>query len=191
MELNEMIQILEKTITPKRLKHSLGVVESAKRLANIYKEDIEKVEVAALLHDCAKCLNKEEVLHLVQKYDILLDDIEKKETELAHGKIGAYLCKEEFSVYDNDILSAITYHTTGKKNMSKLEKIIYLADFIEPNRNYDGVDKLRNIAYNEGLDEALLMAFDNTIKYVISIRKIIHPRTIEARNFLLGELNEI
>ncbi|SHJ51680.1 bis(5'-nucleosyl)-tetraphosphatase (symmetrical) YqeK [Tepidibacter formicigenes] len=191
MDFEEILKILENMITKKRLIHSLGVVESAKKLARIYNTDIKKAEIAALLHDCGKCLKKEEVLHYVKKYDILLDEIEKKELELAHGKVGAYLAKNIFKIEDDEIFSAITYHTTGKKNMTKLDKIIYLADFIEPNRNYSGVEELRNIAYNDNLDKALLMSFDNTIKYVVSIKKIIHPRTIEARNFLLEQLNKL
>ncbi|SHG88583.1 bis(5'-nucleosyl)-tetraphosphatase (symmetrical) YqeK [Tepidibacter thalassicus] len=191
MKLEEMLKILEKMITKKRLIHSLGVVESAKELAKIYGCDIRKSEIAALLHDCGKCLKKEEVLHYVKKYDILLDEIEEKELELVHGKIGACFAKHIFKVKDEDIFSAITYHTTGKKDMTKLEKIIYLADFIEPNRDYPGVDELRNIAYNDDLDKAILMAFDNTIRYVISEKKIIHPRTIEARNFILEQLNNV
>ncbi|OPJ55563.1 bis(5'-nucleosyl)-tetraphosphatase (symmetrical) YqeK [Alkalithermobacter paradoxus] len=185
MDIKDMISILKNMITEKRLVHSLGVVESAKKLAKIYGEDVKKAEVAALLHDCAKCLGKDEVLYYVRKYNILLDDIQKKELELAHGIVGAYISKDIFKVDDESILSAITYHTTGKENMSKLEKIIYVADFIEPNRDYPGVDKLRNTAYNEDLDKALLMSFDNTIKYVISIQKILHPITVKARNYLL------
>lgn len=190
MEIKEMIDILSKMVTKKRLIHSLGVVESAKKLSKIYGEDINKAEIAALLHDCAKCLSKEEVLHYVEIYGILLDEVEKEEFELAHGAVGACLAQNIFNIKDEDILSAIMYHTTGKVNMSKLDKIIYLADFIEPNRNYQGVTELRNTAYTDDLDKALLMSFDNTIKYVISINKLLHPRTVEARNFLLRELNK-
>lgn len=190
MEIKEIIDILSQMISSKRLTHSLGVVESAEKLAKIYNEDINKVQIAAILHDCAKCLSKEEVLHYVEKYGILLDEVEKKEIELSHGIIGAYLAKNIFKISDEYVLSAITYHTTGKEDMSKLDKIIYLADFIEPNRLYPGVDELREIAYNGDLNKALLMSFDNTIKYVISINKLLHPRTVEARNFLLQELNK-
>ncbi len=190
MNKNEMIHLLSTMITKKRLMHSLGVVESATRLAMIYDEDINKVEIAALLHDCGKCLKKEELLQNVEKYGILLDEIEKKELELIHGIIGAHLARDIFKVGDEDIFSAIAYHTTGRENMSKLEKIIYLSDFIEPNRNYPGVEELRKVAYHENLDKAVLMSFDNTIKYVISIQKLIHPRTIEGRNCLLEELNK-
>ncbi|KXZ40128.1 putative HD superfamily hydrolase of NAD metabolism [Alkalithermobacter thermoalcaliphilus JW-YL-7 = DSM 7308] len=188
MNIKQMQDILKNMITQERMIHSIGVSDTAKKLAKIYGEDIYKAQIAGLLHDCAKCLDKEQMMYYVKKYNIYLDQIQIKEPELAHGIIGAYVCKDVFKIDDEDILSSIIYHTTGKEDMTKLEKIIYIADFIEPNRDYPGVDKLRDVAFNEGLDKSLLMAFDNTIKYVISIKKVIHPITVKARNYILDKL---
>lgn len=184
MEYKDLERIIESMITKKRYKHTIGVVETSKKLAKKYGEDPKKAKIAALLHDCAKCFNNDDFEAYIDRYDIELDDVEKSEYELIHGKIGKYIAKERFGIYDQDILNSIEYHTTGRVDMSILEKIVYIADFIEPEREYDGVEDLRKLAF-EDLDKALLKAFDNTIKYVISIRKMIHPRTIEARNHLL------
>ena len=159
MNINEIKDVLKTILTEKRWQHSLGVAYSAKILAQLYGEEIEKVEIAAILHDCAKCLEKEQMENYIRKYKIPLDCVEKKEIELVHGRVGAYIAKYEYGVKDEEILSAITYHTTGKENMSKIEKIIYLADFIEPNRDYPNVDILRTIAYAGDLDKALLLSF--------------------------------
>lgn len=190
MKMSDIVLQLSKILSDKRLEHSLGVVESSSKLAMLYGEDLKKIQIAALLHDCAKCFDNDQMQYYINKFNIPLDCIEKKEIELAHGRIGSYVAQDKFKVTDAEILSAITYHTTGKKNMTKIEKIIYLADFIEPNRNYKGVDELRDIAYGGNLDKALLLSFDNTIKYVISINKLLHPRTVQARNFLLEQFNE-
>ena len=101
------------------------------------------------------------------------------------------MAKNEFSIQDEEIIEAIRYHTTGKENMNNLEKIVYMADLIEENRIYPGVEELRELAYNKQMDKALLKSFDNTIKLVIERNQIIHPRTIEARNYILKQLYSV
>ena len=103
---------------------------------------------------------------------------------LMHGLAGSIIAKHIMGIEDEDVLNSISYHTTGRKNMTILEKIIYIADYIEPMRNFPGVDELRKIAYSN-LDEALLLSFDNTIKYVITKGQLLHLDTIEARNYIL------
>ena len=187
MDTEQIKERLKKLVSKKRFKHTLGVFETAEMLAMAYEVDVQKARMAALLHDCAKGIKGDSVRKYVFEHTVFLDEIEKKETALSHGAIGAHMARSEFGINDDEIISAIRYHTTGKPDMTKLEKIVYIADFIEPNRSYPGVDELRKLAF-EDLDLALLMAFDNTIRYVLSIRKLLHTRTIEARNFILEQM---
>ncbi len=119
----------------------------------------------------------------------MVDDITRSEPQLLHGPVGAVVAREEYHIDDENILNAISYHTTGREGMNTLEKIIYLADFIEEGRSYPGVDALRKCAKID-LDTAMVMAFSNTIRYIAGIGGLIHPRTVIARNFLvLQEMN--
>ena len=116
-----------------------------------------------LAHDCAKYLNKDEVKYYVDKYKIVLDEIEKDNLALSHSLIGSYIAKYEFGINDKDIINAIKYHTTGKEDMDIIEKIIYIADLIEEDRDFPGVEELRDLVYNKELDKALLISFNNTL----------------------------
>ena len=180
---------LDKMLPKNRMKHSEGVAKCAVKLSEIYGYDKEKAYLAGILHDCAKYLNHEQVREYVDKHEIYLDEYEEDNLALSHSIIGAVLVQYEFNINDEDIIKAVRYHTTGKADMDKLEKIIYLADIIEENRNYPGVEELRELVYGEKMDEALLKSFDNTIKLVIDRKQIIHPRTIEARNYILNQMN--
>lgn len=191
MDLNNILKKLEEMLPKHRFIHSSGVAKSAIKLSEIYGYDKDKAYLAGVLHDCAKYLNEDEVTYFVDKYNIELDEYEKNNIALSHSIIGSVIAKEEFAITDEDIIKSIRYHTTGKENMSKLEKIIYMADLIEENREYPGVEELRNLAYNEHMDEALLKSFDNTIRLVIERKQIIHPRTIEARNYILKQLYSV
>ncbi len=182
--------VLPDTINPGRLKHTLGVVEAAKYLAQKYKENIFDAEIAALLHDFAKDYNEEQLREYIGQHDIIVDNILMKTYELLHGKVGASIARIEFGISNQDILNAIENHTTGRRGMSNLEKIIYLADFIEKGRKYPGVEQLRKLA-DENLDEAVLMALNNTISYVINTGKLLHPNTLYARNEILYETKNI
>ncbi|MGL4796945.1 MAG: bis(5'-nucleosyl)-tetraphosphatase (symmetrical) YqeK [Paraclostridium sp.] len=191
MDLNNILTKLEKMLPKHRLIHSEGVAKSAIKLSEIYGYDKEKAYLAGMLHDCAKYLNEEEVNYFVNKYNIALDEYEDNNIALSHSIIGSVIAKEEFQIQDEEVIQAIRYHTTGKENMSKLEKIIYMADLIEENRVYPGVEELRILTYNKQIDEALLKSFDNTIKLVIERKQTIHPRTIEARNYILKQLYSV
>lgn len=187
MDLQEIRFKLNEMLPEHRMLHSEGVAKCAVRLSELYGYDKEKAYLAGILHDCAKYLSEEQVKHYVDKYEIYLDEYEKDNLALSHSIIGSVLIRHEFDIEDIDIITAVRYHTTGKANMDILEKIIYIADLIEENRNYPGVDKLRELTYSKKLDEALLLSFNNTIKLVIDRNQIIHPRTIEARNYILSK----
>ena len=130
----------------KRIPHVLGTEQEAIRLAERYGADVEKARVGALLHDCTKKLDMEAQLALCRHYGIQLDELEQKALKLLHAKTGAAIARDVFGV-DEEIYSAILWHTTGHANMTLLEKILYLADYIEPSRDFPGVDKLRAVCY--------------------------------------------
>ncbi len=179
-----MIDKLKTMLKPHRFKHSIGVKETATILARIYHCDIQKAAVAGLLHDCAKDFTKQQMLQLCSEFDIVLDNICGKDIPLIHGFLSACIAGKYFDIEDEETLQAIRYHTLAKEKMSTLEKVIYLADFIEPNRCFEGVDAIRTAAYKD-LNRAVLLAIDNTIKHVIAKGKLIHPMTIAARNYII------
>ena len=184
LSLSQLRPVALSYLKHKRIPHVLGTEQEAIRLAERYGADVEKARRAALLHDCTKKLDMEEQLALCRRYGIQLDELEQKALKLLHSKTGAAIARDVFSV-DDDIYSAIWYHTTGHANMTKLEKIIYLADYIEPSRDFPGVDKLRKVCY-EDLDRGLLMGLEMTIEEMTSMGNPVHHATIEARDALKG-----
>ncbi|MCR3758219.1 bis(5'-nucleosyl)-tetraphosphatase (symmetrical) YqeK [Clostridium felsineum] len=182
---DKITDYLMENLGEKRFKHSLGVMDTAVELAQKYGENVEKAKIAGLVHDCAKKLSGENIIEICTKEGITLEDEEKKYSYLLHGLAGRILAQKVIGICDEDVLNSIEFHTTGRENMSLLEKIIYIADYIEPTRDFEGVDKLRKAAY-ENLDKALLMSFDNTIKFIIDKGGFLHHNTIEARNYLIS-----
>ena len=168
----------------KRIPHVLGTEQEAIRLAERYGGDVEKARVAALLHDCTKKLDMEEQMALCRHYGIELDELEQKALKLLHAKTGAAIARDVFGV-DEEIYHAIWWHTTGHANMTLLEKIIYLADYIEPSRDFPGVDKLRKVCY-EDLDKGLLLGLDMSIQEMTEMGNPVHRATVEARDALKG-----
>lgn len=157
-------------------------------LAEVYGEDKEKAAFAGLIHDIAKEISKEEGEIYVKKHNIEVDEIEKSQWGLMHAKLGASIAKERYNI-DQDIQKAITYHTTGHKDMDRFSKIIYLADKIEENRSYEGVIELREIAKKD-LDMAILTTIDFVLNKSIKMNRLIHPNTIDLRNQILKEKSE-
>ncbi|WHH58421.1 bis(5'-nucleosyl)-tetraphosphatase (symmetrical) YqeK [Petroclostridium sp. X23] len=184
MDENQIMDKLKELLTEDRLKHSIGVRDTAVQLAKIYHCDMDKASVAGLLHDCAKDLKKQQLLQLCDNFDIVLNEIERSEIHLIHGPLGAKFAQCYFGINDPEILDAIYYHTVAKEKMTLLTKIVYLADFIEPNRDYPGVEEIRRIAYDD-LNDGILAGIDATIRYVLKRGKVIHPNTINARNYIL------
>jgi len=168
----------------RRIPHVLGTEQEAIRLAQRYGADVEKARRAALLHDCTKKLEMEEQLALCEKYGMELDELEQVALKLLHSKTGAAIARDVFGV-DDEIYSAIYYHTTGRANMTLLEKIIYLADYIEPTRDFPDVDVLRKACY-EDLDRGLLLGLEMSIEEMQRMGNPVHHATVEARDALKG-----
>lgn len=184
LKLSQLRPVAMSYLDHRRIPHVLGTEQEAIRLAERYGADVEKARRAALLHDCTKRLDMDEQLALCKQYDIQLDELERQALKLLHAKTGAAVARDVFGV-DDEIYSAIWYHTTGRANMTKLEKIIYLADYIEPSRNFPGVDKLRKVCY-EDLDRGLLLGLEMTIEEMTAIGSPVHHATVEARDALKG-----
>lgn len=190
MTREEMKFKLETVLSPKRFIHSLNVMNTAMDLAQRHGVDREKAGIAGLLHDCAREIRGEEAFSLCEKYGIVLDYVTRAQPELLHGPLGYYLAEEEYGVTQQDILDAIYYHTTGGENMDLLGKIVFMADYIEPNRSFPGVDEVRREA-RLNIDKALILALDRTIKYVMMRGAYIHPDTIKARNAVLRSMGGV
>lgn len=170
-------------LKPKRMPHVLGTEQEAVRLAEKYGADVTKARIAALLHDCTKKLDMDGQLALCRQYAIPLDELEQKALKLLHSKTGAAIARDVFAV-DDEIYNAILYHTTGKPDMTLLEKIIYLADYIEPTRDFPGVETLRRTVY-EDLDRGLLLGLTMTIDEMEEMGNPVHHMTRDARDYLL------
>lgn len=163
---------LKKQLTKDRYQHTLGVAYTATAMAMKYNPDttnsdfIKKAELAGLLHDCAKCMSNEKKLKICKKYHISYSEFEAENAYLLHGKVGAYIAKSKFGIKDDDILQAITWHTTGRPNMSLLEKIVFIADYIEPMRKpIPELDLIRQLAFDD-IDKAMEKILSNTLMFL-------------------------
>lgn len=182
---DDIIKYLQDNLSDKRYRHSLGVADEAVKLADIYGADREKAYLAGLVHDCAKEIKSDEALRLLKdRYCVVPDTASVLMPNLLHGILGAYMARSEFGIEDADIFDAVRYHTTGKANMNLLSRIIYIADFIEPNRDFDSVDELRALTYRD-IDEAIIVGIDFTICDLIKRGQIVHPDTMDCRNDLI------
>ena len=166
----------------RRIPHVAGCEYEAVRLAEKWGADAEMAREAAILHDCTKYADYDAQLILCDKYGIMLDDDDRKSGNILHAYTGAGLAREEFGVCD-EVYNAIFYHTTGKADMTLLEKIIYLADYIEPTRNFAGLDEVRFLAYSD-IDDALRLAFAMSLKNLGERGIVPHPKTAEAAAWL-------
>jgi len=179
----EILKELRGRLSEKRFLHSVSTEKTAFKLAVRYGADCDKVRTAALFHDITKDTQLNEQLNLCEKYGIMVDNLEMKDVKLIHSKTAVAVAFNEFNITDADILDAVKYHTTGRKNMSLIEKIIFLADYIEPLRGeYDGVAELRLLAY-EDIDKAMLFALELTVKEVEKKKKELHGATLTAYYF--------
>ncbi len=172
-------------LKPRRVAHSAGVESEAVCLAVRWGEDPEKAAVAGVLHDMTKNLSHENQLQLCEKYGIVLDSAELSNPKLIHAHTGAWQAKEEFGVSE-DIAQAIRWHTTGKPDMTLLEKIIYIADFIEPNRDYEGVEELRQLAYDD-IDKAMALGLKQSLEFIRAAGIEPFRDTVEAYEFYTGK----
>ncbi len=176
---------MEEKLGHHRYIHSVGVAGTAVSLAMKYGENIYKAQIAGILHDCAKCYDDEELVRLCRKKEIEVTDFEEKHGFLLHAKYGAYLAENKYGIRDEDILNAIRWHTTGREEMSLLEKIIFISDYIEPTRNKaENLSVIRNEAFNgNDIDKVLLMIMSETIKYLNASDNSIDTTTISAYEF--------
>ncbi len=180
MDRNTALQIVKKHLPERRYIHTIGVTDTAVMLAKRYGADERKAELAGIFHDYAKYRPKEEMENIIRRenmpQDLLLYD-----SELWHAPVGAYLVQKEVGISDEEILDAIRYHTTGRPGMTTLEKVVFLADYIEPNRAFPGVEEVRKAAENS-LDEAIVLSLQNTIRFLLSKNQLIYPQTVETYN---------
>ena len=188
LTLEELRPIALSYLKAKRIPHVLGTEQTAKALAEKYGADVEKARFAALLHDATKRLSMEEQLAMCVHYHIELDELEKKALKLLHAKTGAALARDMYGA-DDEIYNAILWHTTGKANMTLLEKVIYLADYIEPNRDFDGVEDLRKVVW-EDLDKGLEMGLAMTVEEMEQMGNPVHHNTLQALEYLRGHTHE-
>ncbi len=179
------IALLEERLDDFRFKHSIEVAKQAVILAERFGENKEKAYVAGLLHDICKNLKSEEQLQFLSSSAIMLTDTEKLSPKVWHSISGAVYLRNNLNIEDSDIINAVRYHTTGRAGMSKLEKIIYLADLTSLDRNYADVEVLRKIVENS-LDEGLVYALKFTISSLCNKEQPIHPDTLNAYNDLIG-----
>jgi len=189
MEYHEMIVVLAAQLRPARFRHSREVSRTAVRLAERWGVEVEKARIAGILHDCARNLKGEALFSAAIQNGLEPSKLERLQPALLHAPPGAIIAERRFGVVDPEILRAIRYHTTGAAQMTMLDKVIYLADYIEPGRNFVGVERVRELAETD-LDAALLAAYDNTIIYVLAGGALLHQDTVAGRNWLLMELKE-
>lgn len=174
---------MEKKLDPKRYEHTLGVAYTAAALAMRHGADMNNALVAGLLHDCAKCMTNEKRLSICEKHNIPVTKAEEKNPFLLHAKVGSFLAMKKYGVTDKDVINAILNHTTGRPGMSTLEKIIWLADYIEPGRkNAPNLDQIRKLAF-EDLDRALLKALEDTLQYLNNGKMEVDSMTQKTYDF--------
>lgn len=185
MTLEQMKQELEKRLKPSRFRHSLGVAETAVKLAKRFGADEEQARVAGLLHDCAREFRNEDMVKEAEKRGIAIGEVERSMPLLLHADIGAVRVRELYGVEDPAISQAIARHTVGGPEMTVLDKIIWYADMIEPGRDFPGVDELRELGRMASLDAMLLAGLSHSIVFVVEKEHLIHPATVLARNEIL------
>ena len=181
---------MKQELTEDRYEHTLGVMYTAESLAMRYGVDMTKAAVAGLLHDCAKCIPNGQKLKLCKKHNIEVSELEKKNPSLLHAKLGAYMAKKAYGVQDEEILDAIRWHTTGKPEMSMLDMIIYMADYIEPNRDKaPNLREIRKLSFLN-IEEALCRVLESTLSYLKEGNiEAIDPMTKSCYEFYRKKLN--
>ncbi len=183
----ECIEIIKARLEEKRFIHSLNVAESAKELAIKFGADPKKAYTTGILHDICKNMSSSDLLKYLLENSIELSEYELAAPKLFHAIAGAVFAEKELGVTDDEILLAIRYHTTGRKNMSLLEKVVFIADFIGAERNYEGVEIMREKA-SRSLDEAIVEGLSFTITDLIKKERLVHPDTMGAYNDALINL---
>lgn len=175
--MEELRKAMKKAQDAFRYEHTLGVAYTAACLASLYEVDVKKAMRAGLLHDCAKCIESDKKISLCKKYHIEISELEKRNPSLLHAKLGAKLAEDKYEEKDADVLNAIRSHTTGRPGMSNLEKIIFIADYMEPGRNKAiNLLEVRKLAFVD-LDKALVKILQDTLNYLNCKGDEIDPAT--------------
>lgn len=188
-ELYMYTQAIHDKLTEKKYRHSLGVMVTASGLIEKYQgsqQEHRQAVIAGILHDIAKCMKEKEMIKRCHDMHIGKDVLGREIKELMHAPLGAEIVKKDYLIEDETIINAIRYHTTGRAGMSLVEKVVFLSDFIEPDRVIDHVEEVRALAHRD-LDEAVVFLLDLTIRYLIGKGQYIHCDTFLARNSLLGK----
>ena len=187
-DIKKVRKAMEKNLDSRRYEHTLGVAYTAAALAMRYDASIKSAQLAGLLHDCAKCMSDEKRIAICEKHNISMNEIERRNPYLLHAKVGSYLAMEEFHVGDPDIIHAILNHTTGRPGMSLLEKIIFIADYIEPERRQaPNLKEIRRLAFVD-LDQAMLKVLGDTLDYLESSGGEIDPMTRKTYDYFAARV---
>lgn len=183
MDRDRLMTAVKRELKDERFQHTLRVVETAKQLAKRFGADAKKAEIAAILHDYSKCWSRDTLRQWIVERNLGKDLLEYG-SQLWHAFVGAEAVHDRLGIEDEDILNAIRYHTTGRVAMTPLEKVIWLADYIEPGRQFPGLEDVRALV-DEDLDRALFHALNQTILFLLKHDRPLHPLTVDARNDLL------
>ncbi len=188
IEATDAIQIVKGRLSEHRFQHSLNVAQLAAEMAVSFGVDSEKAFLVGILHDYAKDLTADELLLVAEDNGLIDNEVERQAPDLLHAPVGALLLEKELGIKDSEVLEAVRAHTLGSLNMSILDKIIFLADMIEPDRNaYPDLERLRQLS-RCNLDGAMLLGLESTIRYCLDFQKILHPRTVTVRNIFLRKV---
>ena len=186
-EIQKIRKELSKELDSKRYEHTLGVAYTAACMAMRYDYDINKAYLAGLLHDCAKCMSHEERMNYCKKHKLEVSEYEKQNPALLHAKVGADLCSRKYGVGDEEIASAVRYHTTGRPEMTLLEKIVFIADYLEPHRNdAEDLPIVRRQVF-EDIDLALRTILTDTLEYLKGSDKVIDPMTTQTYEYYIEQ----
>lgn len=177
LKIDKIKKKLQHHLDRERYEHTLGVMYTAAAMAMVYGTDMNQALIAGLLHDCAKCITSEKKIHLCEKYELPISSAERQNPGLLHSKLGAYLAESKYGIEDKEVLDAICYHTTGRPNMTLLDKIIYIADYIEPNRfQAPNLDEVRRLAFVD-IDACLYMILKDSLSYLETKNEVVDPMT--------------
>lgn len=188
--ISKMQKKLKKYVDEERYIHTMGVMYTAAALAMCHGEDIERAQVAGLLHDCAKCIPNNKKLKLCHQQGIPVTKTEENAPYLLHAKLGAYIAKEKYHISDTEILSAIECHTTGKPDMTLLEKIIFISDYIEPQRSKaSNLNEIRRLAFWD-IDKAVYITMRDTLRYLEQAKTSLDNQTVVAYNYYKDIIRE-
>ena len=180
LPMKKLRKAIRKAQNAKRYEHTLGVEYTAAALAMRYGANVNDAMLAGLLHDCAKCLSDEKLVEICEKNQLPMTETERKLPFLLHGKVGGYLAEKKYGVQNREVIDAIVNHTTGREGMSLLEKIVFVADYIEPGRRHAAnLEELRQLAFRD-IDKALLRILEGTLTHLKSSGYAIDPRTEET-----------